>query len=211
MTKLLDLFSGSGSVTKTARMKGYDVKSLDIHQLKQAPLLTFNKDILKFNPERDLATNWIPDIIWASPPCTEYSLAKTRGPRDIEGANKLVIKTLKIISWALKKNPKLIWIIENPQTGHLKYQHFMQKLPFVDADYCAYGFPYRKRTRFWTNKSIELKTCPGVGLCPYILNGTTRHLHNVANGHEKYNVNQKQILVQDKYKIPEKLVAKLIK
>jgi site-specific DNA-cytosine methylase len=32
------------------------------------------------------------DVIWASPPCTEYSRALTTRERDIEGANEIVEK-----------------------------------------------------------------------------------------------------------------------
>ena len=39
------------------------------------------------------------DIIFASPPCTEYSIAKTTGFRDIEGANKIVDRTWDIITY----------------------------------------------------------------------------------------------------------------
>lgn len=210
MTKLLDLFAGTGSVTKMAQKLRYDVKSLDINQLKEAPKVTFIMDILNFRPHLDLGPNWIPDIIWASPPCTEYSKAKTTGTRDIEGANRLVLKTLKIISWATQKNSKLVWIIENPQTGHLKKQVFMQNLPFVDADYCAYGFPYRKRTRFWTNRKVELQLCPGRDVCPFIQPGTRIHKHSIGNGRNNYNKG-KQFLIREKCQIPEKIVEKLIK
>lgn len=204
------MFSGSGSVTKLSKKLNYDVKSLDITQLKESPLLTFKTDILNFNPETELA-RWIPDIIWASPPCTEYSHAKTRAPRDIEGANKLVVKTINIIKWALKKNPKLIWIIENPQTGLLKDQRFMKNLPYVDADYCCYGLPYRKRTRFWTNViPAKTKMCPGPGKCPFIKPGTTKHIHNIGNGQAQYNFEGRQFLTREKYKIPDKLLKLFI-
>ena len=81
--------------------------------------------------------------IWASPPCTEYSVAKTVGIRDLEGANEVVQQTLDILEHF---EPKY-WMIENPQTGLLKDQLCMYGLPFVDVDYCKYGMPYRKRTR----------------------------------------------------------------
>ena len=87
------------------------------------------------------------DVIWASPPCTEYSRAKTRAPRDIEGANEIVQRTLDILEYF---EPKY-WIIENPQTGLLKDQLLMWGIPFKDIDYCKYGLPYRKRTRIWNN------------------------------------------------------------
>ena len=41
------------------------------------------------------------------------------------------------------------WALENPQTGLLKDQALMQELPFGDVTYCAYGFPYKKKTRIW--------------------------------------------------------------
>jgi site-specific DNA-cytosine methylase len=208
MTKFLDLFAGCGSVSKYAMKLGYEVKTLDQLQYKEAPILTFCTDVLDFKYEKELK-NWVPDIIWASPPCTEYSHAKTIGVRDIEGANKLVLKTLNIIKWALKKNPKLKWIIENPQTGLLKHQTFMRNLPFVDADYCAYGLPYRKRTRFWTNTKPKLKLCPGAGACPFMAKGTTRHMYNIGNGQSKYN-DGTQFWTRQKYKVPDKLLKLLL-
>ena len=39
------------------------------------------------------------DVVWASPPCTEYSVAKTVGERKIEDANEIVIMTLEIIEY----------------------------------------------------------------------------------------------------------------
>jgi site-specific DNA-cytosine methylase len=86
-------------------------------------------------------------MIHASPPCIEYSRAKTVGVRKIDEANLIVFKTLEIINYF---NPR-IWLIENPQSGLLKEQEFMKGLPYFDIDYCKYGFNYRKRTRLWTN------------------------------------------------------------
>ena len=87
------------------------------------------------------------DFIWASPPCTEYSIAKTTGVRNIEQANPVSQRTIDII---IDLDPKY-WVIENPQTGKLKNQDFMNGLPFNDIDSCKYGMPYRKRTRLWNN------------------------------------------------------------
>ena len=53
-------------------------------------------------------------MIWASPPCTEYSIAKSTGVRKIEEANKVVERTLAIIEYLQPK----YYIIENPQTGY---------------------------------------------------------------------------------------------
>ena len=46
------------------------------------------------------------------------------------------------------------FVIENPQTGLLKKQPFMNEFQYDDVDFCKYGMPYRKRTRLWNNLKI---------------------------------------------------------
>ena len=137
--KLLQLFSGTGSVGKVAMDLGWEVTSLD---LKNADINTniLDWDYKQFEPKYF-------DFIWASPPCTEYNIAKTTAPRNIPEANKIVQKTLEIIDYL----QPTYFVLENPQTGYLKQQDFMQDRHFVDVDYCKYGMPYRKRTRLWNN------------------------------------------------------------
>ena len=144
--KLLELFSGTGSVGKVAKELGYDVVSLD---LKDANI---NTDILNWDYKQFNRNNF--QIIWASPPCVEYSIAKTTGVRKIDYANSIVQKTIEIIRYF---NPS-VWCIENPQTGSLKHQEFMKDFDYFDLDYCKYGFPYRKRTRI----SLCKKDCGNI-------------------------------------------------
>ena len=139
MPRLLELFSGTHSVGHVANTMGYEVISLD---LKNADI---NCDIL--NWDYKIYPRGYFHVIHASPPCTEYSIAKTVGVRKIEEANKIVLKTLEIIEYF---NPQF-FILENPQTGLLKKQPFMYGMPYKDVDYCCYGMPYRKRTRIWNN------------------------------------------------------------
>ena len=141
--KLLELFSGTGSVGKVAKELGYDVVSLD---LKDANI---NTDILNWDYKQFNRNNF--QIIWASPPCVEYSIAKTTGVRKIDYANSIVQKTIEIIRYF---NPS-VWFIENPQTGLLKHQEFMKDFDYFDIDYCKYGFPYRKRKDMDEPKNLE--------------------------------------------------------
>ena len=57
------------------------------------------------------------DVIWASPPCTQYSCARTRAktPRNLVDSDKLVQKVLDIAA-ALNS----MYFIENPHSGLLK-------------------------------------------------------------------------------------------
>ena len=58
------------------------------------------------------------DVLWTSPPCTEYSVAKTVGVRKISEANQVVQRTLDIIDYFQPK--KLVprepanWTAEKP-------------------------------------------------------------------------------------------------
>ena len=137
--KLLELFSATGSVGKVARSLHWNVVPLD---LKGADI---SCNILDWD-YKQLPSGYF-DMIWGSPPCTEYSIAKSKGVRKIDEAHAIVLKTLEIIKYFKPK----VWFIENPQTGLLKKQTFMKDLHFVDVDYCKYGMPYRKRTRLWNN------------------------------------------------------------
>ena len=89
---VLELFSGTRSVGKCCDTLGWTTISVDL--ILEAD---FKCDIMDFDYKQFPKDHF--DIVWASPPCTEYSKAKTRGVRDIEGSNKIVLKTLEIIDY----------------------------------------------------------------------------------------------------------------
>ena len=84
MPHLLELFSGTGSVGKVFREAGWRVTSVDCES-KFNPTICW--DVLGLEPR--LVEGRV-DLIWASPPCTHYSIARTtaKTPRDLEGSLK---------------------------------------------------------------------------------------------------------------------------
>jgi site-specific DNA-cytosine methylase len=196
--KLLELFSGTGSVGKVAIDLGFDVTSLDRDMTAD-----IQTDIMNWNYEEIEPKTF--DVIWASPPCVEYSRAKTTAPRDIEGANMIVARTLEIIAHLQPK----YFIVENPQTGLLKDQWFMNGIPYNDVDYCKYGMPYRKRTRLWNN--IELWTPKP--LCKRDCNSMneerTRHIAIAQRGPIKSAGRENRKTQSELYMVPSELVHDL--
>lgn len=67
--KLLILFDGDGCVSKVAKQMGFDVRTLDILPLEHIDL---QMDIMDFVPS--MLNGWVPDGIWASPPCETWSI-----------------------------------------------------------------------------------------------------------------------------------------
>ena len=195
--KVLELFAGTQSVGKVARELGHEVISLDRDMPADIRCDIMDWDF-KTYPHKYF------DIIWASPPCTEYSRAKTTGIRDIDGANQIVQRTLDILEYY---EPKY-WMIENPQTGLLKNQICMWGLPYQDVDYCGYGMPYRKRTRIWNNvfqwnpKPLCKKDC-------WAMNETkTRHRETAQRaGHTAEDrLVQRRFKQSELYMVPDKLI-----
>ena len=137
--KLLELFSGSGSIGKAFRAKGWDVVSLDIDPKTEADI---HEDILTWDYKSFPVGEF--DAIWASPCCTQYSCARTSAatPRNLDLADSLVKRSLEIIAYFQPKT----WFLENPATGMLKDRPFMAGIPYEDLDYCCYcNWGYRKK------------------------------------------------------------------
>jgi len=200
MPRLLELFSGTGSVGDVARELGYEVISLD-----RDMEATINIDIMDWDP-RIYPTGYF-DVIWASPPCTEYSRRKTKGIRDIEGANEIVQQTLDIMEYFCPK----YWMIENPQTGLLKDQICMWGIPFKDIDYCRYGLHYRKRTRFWNN-AFKWQPRPLCNKdCPAMNETWTRHKEETqeAGSTAERRVRQRRFKTSELYRVPSSLIQEI--
>jgi hypothetical protein len=172
MPRLLELFSGTGSVGHAFQRAGWDVVSVDIDPKSGA---THCVDILDW--ECPYPPGYF-DAVHASPPCQHYSRARTtaKTPRNLELADACAKKALELIEYL---QPKW-WTMENPQTGLLKTRPFMDGIPYVDVCYCVFGAPFRKRTRLWGRHNLAPRPCPGRNKCSQMVG--TRHLKSAQRG-----------------------------
>ena len=165
--RALVLFRGTGSIDQALERCGFQVDSLDIDPKCNA---TWTADILEWDAWKDMAPGRY-SFVWASPPCVQYSRARTtaRTPRNLELADSIVQRTLEIIQELAPK----AWMLENPQTGLLKTREFMQGYPFVDVTYCKYSdgtrWTYKKQTRLWgvLPPFVPRPICNKDSRCPY--------------------------------------------
>jgi hypothetical protein len=199
--RMLDLFCGTGSFGDVFRAAGYVVVSLDA-DLRWKPDICV--DVMHWDYKNMFSVGYF-DVITASPPCTEYSVALTTRPRNLDAGNVIVQRTLDIISHFLPTR----WIIENPRTGLLKNQSFMKGIAYVDVDYCQFSdWGYRKATRIWGDpflNGLSSRICDGyhcpnltpVGVYPFRqrrhrlqLGGDFRRsgVRNQGGRHKKYRV-----------------------
>lgn len=98
---------------------------------------------------------------WLSPPCTDYSPAKTTGERNLETADQIAVAALRIVAQVAP----VAWVIENP-TGLLRHRPFMEELAHFlqPTTYCMFDAPedvfdYRKETDIYTNIPCPLPHC----------------------------------------------------
>tara|TARA_R100000231_G_scaffold79434_1_gene61226 strand:+ start:1727 stop:2371 length:645 start_codon:yes stop_codon:yes gene_type:complete len=210
--RILELFSGTHSVGKVASELGWESISVDM----MLPA-THQVDILEFD-YKQYDKNYF-DIVWASPPCVEYSklqdcwlgrlrkgLLYTKEQQEIsmKEADKLVLKALEIIDYF---KPTL-WFIENP-LGRLKDREIMEGLHYYTVDYCRYSdWGYKKRTNIWTNNTNFIpKTCEGEGKCPHMIGRI--HVTNLGNVERRNRVGGANLTQQERYRIPADLIREL--
>lgn len=153
--KVLELFAGSRSIGKVCDELGHKSWSADWEAFEG---INYVGDILDFDINK---VPFIPDVIWASPPCTTFSVASIgkhwdmeRNPKTHEAMVGLQIlnKTIDIIQMYKHYNPKLLWYIENPR-GMMRKVKVWDYISHVrhTVTYCQYGDTRMKPTDIWTN------------------------------------------------------------
>ena len=206
--KVLELFAGSRSFSKVAEDLGYESYCTDIQSFEKIDQVC---SIFDFDVEKMLLEYGRPDIIWASPPCTTFSIASvshhwirqgdtlTPKSKDAEIGIKIVEKTIEIIKTI---QPKYFYI-ENPRG-------VLRKLPVITNEhyirntiwYCQYGDDRAKPTDIWTNNPLWKPR-------PVCKNGNRNCHHQPAPRGSKTGT-QGLKGSYDRSKIPEELCKEII-
>lgn len=155
--KILELFAGTRSIGKAFEKQGHEVFSIEWDEKHEN--IDWYVDILQVTSKDIIERFGRPDIIWASPDCTTYSIAgishhrtkeengnlspKSEYAKFCDKVNKHVLQLIKEL------NPKF-YFIENPRGG-MRKMDFMQGLPRYTVTYCQYGDSRMKPTDLWTN------------------------------------------------------------
>lgn len=156
--KVLELFAGTRSIGKAFESKGHKVFSIEWD--KNFENINWYEDISKITAQDILDKFGKPDVIWASPDCTTFSIAAISRHRrknpitgnldPISDYAKFCDKVDQHVLGLIKElNPKY-WFIENPRGG-MRKMSWMQGLPRYTVTYCQYGDTRMKPTDIWTN------------------------------------------------------------
>lgn len=156
---VLELFAGTKSIGKAFEERGHRVYSVDWDRsFENIDLYT---DISKLTADDILSNFGHPDVIWASPDCTTYSVAAIshHRVREINGNLAPISDYAKfcddlnkhVLNLIIELKPTF-WFIENPRGG-MRKMNFMRELEPLrhTITYCQYGDTRMKPTDIWTN------------------------------------------------------------
>lgn len=173
--KVLELFAGTRSIGKAFESRGHKVYSVE--WCKDFENINLYCDIGKLTAKEILDEFGTPDIIWASPDCTTYSIAAISHHRkkELNGNLSPISEYAKFCDSVNKNMIKLIselkpkyYFIENPRGG-LRKMDFMRGIPRYTVTYCQYGDIRQKPTDIFTNH-------PSPNFKPPCKRGATCHI-----------------------------------
>lgn len=155
--KVLELFAGTRSIGKAFEARGHEVYSVDWD--RRFENINLHADISKLTVQQIWREFGQPDVIWASPDCTTYSVAaiSKHRKRDEDGNLTPISDYAKfcdqcnqhVLELITALQPKLFFI-ENPRGGMRKMK-WMKSIPRYTVTYCQYGDTRMKPTDIWTN------------------------------------------------------------
>ena len=156
--RVLELFAGTRSVGREFERRGHRVFSVEWD--RRFPDIDLYADVGKLTASEILERFGRPDVIWASPDCSSYSVCALGRHRDgvrpkTEYAKFCDSVNEHLVDLILELKPKY-WFVENPRA-------MMRKMPFIGrlldegggarhtVTYCQYGERRMKPTDIFTN------------------------------------------------------------
>lgn len=156
--KVLELFAGTRSIGKAFEARGHEVFSVEWN--KDFEDIDLYADIGQLTAEDILKRFGRPDVIWASPDCTTFSVAAISYHRRLNKQTKSLDPITEYAQFCdavdqnmlrlIRELAPTFYFIENPRGGMRKME-WMQGLPRYTVTYCQYGETRMKPTDIWTN------------------------------------------------------------
>ena len=207
---VLELFAGSRSVGNKADELGMKVFSCDWTAYDN---IDFVGDIENLG-SKDIP--FVPDVIWASPDCTTYSIAAISHHRDNgKPKSEYAVKCdrvnkhfMNLIRYYLEINPSLVYFIENPR-GYFRKMDFINNFIHETGGkretvwYCTYGDSRAKPTDIFTNSKSWIPR-------PQCKNGNKNCHHEPAPRGSKTGTQGKKGSY-NRSKIPSELCEEVLK
>lgn len=173
--KVLELFAGTRSVGKAFEARGHEVYSVEWD--KKFENIDLYADILTVTAEQIIKEFGRPDVIWASPDCSTFSIAAishhrrknpiTENLDPVSDYAKFCDNVDQHVLDLIRELKPKYWFIENPRGG-MRKMSWMKEFPRYTVTYCQYGDSRMKPTDIWTNH-------PNPNFKPMCKNGAPCH------------------------------------
>ena len=209
---VVELFAGHGHVSDTAAWMLDECPrvTVDINPARDPDICM---DLSKWDARDSAALRArFPDrrpIVFASPPCENYSRMNTTGRPNLALADALVAK-VREISEAIGA---VAVFVENPGTGKLYGREVMNGgwVPYSYlVDYCQYGHILKKTTRIWC--SLDLESTGFVPrVCPRTEAGCQAYFKDPWTGTGRHVGKMVGMTLDERIIVPKQLVACLMR
>jgi hypothetical protein len=206
--KVLELFAGTRSISKAFERRGHETYSVEWN--KDFENITLYEDINNVTAKDIIKLcGGVPDVIWASPDCTTYSIAAishhrkknehTNNLDPVSDYAKFCDKTNKHVLDLITELKPRYYFIENPRGG-MRKMDFMKGLYRYTVTYCQYVDTRMKPTDLWTNH-------PNPNFKPMCSNGDSCHESSPRGSHTG---TQGLKNAKERSVIPEKLCEHIV-
>lgn len=156
--KVLELFAGTRSISKAFEARGHE--TFTIEWSENFENISLRADVSTVTADMILERFGRPDVIWASPDCTTFSIAaishhRRKNPETgnldpVSDYAKFCDEVDQHVLGLIRALKPRFWFIENPRGG-MRKMVWMKGIPRYTVTYCQYGDKRMKPTDIWTN------------------------------------------------------------